>query len=356
MRRSRKHTADSRHAETETESLRLNAARTAERPARLCCAQMHPDVSQMGSRLTSAQCGNQLRARVYGLLALDRAVVLTSVLSPPSSALLLLLARRLQLQTATRAFTPLLRPTPRSSQLLSGMADSAASVRRSTKRLRAPAESQSLAASSHGLDLRVERRRKRGSAATSERQSDSERDEDEDEDAGNDSDDGALPVRRSLEEESETKEEKEADDDSVPPALFPATAAASLSAASSLDASYIRIPVPAHRYTPLKAQWQALYQPVVEHMKLQIRFNPKKRCIELRVRRTAAQHTEHTGTHRAVSAMLQTFHAKTEHATHTVAARRDTYETERPQHTTRRRHVARCSRDTLPTSRRQRRH
>jgi hypothetical protein len=45
---------------------------------------------------------------------------------------------------------------------------------------------------------------------------------------------------------------------------------------------YIRIPVPPHRYTPLKTHWLELYTPIVEHMKLQVRFNPKKRCVEMR--------------------------------------------------------------------------
>jgi hypothetical protein len=47
-----------------------------------------------------------------------------------------------------------------------------------------------------------------------------------------------------------------------------------------------RVPVPAHRLTPLRDNWMKIYQPVVEHMKLQIRFNPKRRCVEIRVRVT----------------------------------------------------------------------
>lgn len=45
---------------------------------------------------------------------------------------------------------------------------------------------------------------------------------------------------------------------------------------------YMRIQVPPNRYTPLKNHWMELYQPIAEHMKLQIRFNPRKRCVELR--------------------------------------------------------------------------
>lgn len=43
-----------------------------------------------------------------------------------------------------------------------------------------------------------------------------------------------------------------------------------------------RIPVPAHRYTPLRENWLKLFQPVVEQLKLQMRFNLKTRCVEIR--------------------------------------------------------------------------
>lgn len=40
-------------------------------------------------------------------------------------------------------------------------------------------------------------------------------------------------------------------------------------------------------YTPLKTHWMEIYTPIVEHMKIQIRMNPKKRCVELKVRSPA---------------------------------------------------------------------
>lgn len=43
-----------------------------------------------------------------------------------------------------------------------------------------------------------------------------------------------------------------------------------------------RVPVPSHRLTPLKAQWMSMIQPLVEHMKLQVRMNTKRRSVELR--------------------------------------------------------------------------
>lgn len=46
--------------------------------------------------------------------------------------------------------------------------------------------------------------------------------------------------------------------------------------------------VPPHRMAPLKKSWMDLYTPIVEHMKLQIRMNVKKRCVELK----SSEHTE----------------------------------------------------------------
>lgn len=43
-----------------------------------------------------------------------------------------------------------------------------------------------------------------------------------------------------------------------------------------------RVPVPPHRFTPLKASWMSMIQPLVEHMKLQVRMNTKRRAVELR--------------------------------------------------------------------------
>lgn len=43
-----------------------------------------------------------------------------------------------------------------------------------------------------------------------------------------------------------------------------------------------RVHVPAHRYTPLKESWESIMRPLVDFMKLQVRFNPKNRSVELR--------------------------------------------------------------------------
>lgn len=43
-----------------------------------------------------------------------------------------------------------------------------------------------------------------------------------------------------------------------------------------------RVPVPPHRMTPLKNVWMNLIQPLVEHMKLQVRMNTRRRAVEIR--------------------------------------------------------------------------
>lgn len=44
-----------------------------------------------------------------------------------------------------------------------------------------------------------------------------------------------------------------------------------------------KIPVPAHRYSPLKENWLKIFTPIVEHLQLQIRFNLKTRNVEIRI-------------------------------------------------------------------------
>ena len=46
---------------------------------------------------------------------------------------------------------------------------------------------------------------------------------------------------------------------------------------------YRRIPVPRHRFTPLRQSWDSILKTLVEHMKLQVRMNTKRRCVELKV-------------------------------------------------------------------------
>lgn len=50
-----------------------------------------------------------------------------------------------------------------------------------------------------------------------------------------------------------------------------------------LKNEFRRITVPAHRMSPLRRDWVAMYTPMVEHLGLQVRMNEKRRCVEIRV-------------------------------------------------------------------------
>lgn len=54
-------------------------------------------------------------------------------------------------------------------------------------------------------------------------------------------------------------------------------------AAARVQTRQVRIPP--HRMTPLKAQWPRIYPPLVEHLKLQVRMNVKRKAVELRTSR-----------------------------------------------------------------------
>ncbi|XP_059161077.1 RNA-binding protein pno1-like [Physella acuta] len=52
-----------------------------------------------------------------------------------------------------------------------------------------------------------------------------------------------------------------------------------------------RIPVPSHRYTPLQKDWLKIFTPIVENLKLNVRFVAKKRQVEIK----AGKETEDIG-------------------------------------------------------------
>jgi RNA-binding protein PNO1 len=43
-----------------------------------------------------------------------------------------------------------------------------------------------------------------------------------------------------------------------------------------------RISVPQHRMTPLRNSWETIVKTIVDRLKLQIRMNTKKKCVEVR--------------------------------------------------------------------------
>ncbi len=44
-----------------------------------------------------------------------------------------------------------------------------------------------------------------------------------------------------------------------------------------------KVPVPPHRFSPLKENWMKIFTPIVDHLKLQIRLNLKTKSVELKV-------------------------------------------------------------------------
>lgn len=51
---------------------------------------------------------------------------------------------------------------------------------------------------------------------------------------------------------------------------------------SGQKVEFRRVPIPKHRYTPLKQAWDSILKVLIEHMKLQVRVNTKRRQIEMR--------------------------------------------------------------------------
>jgi RNA-binding protein PNO1 len=54
---------------------------------------------------------------------------------------------------------------------------------------------------------------------------------------------------------------------------------------------YRRVRCPPHRYTPLRDSWDQILTPLVEFLKLQVRFNTKTRSVEMKT----SPHTEDAG-------------------------------------------------------------
>lgn len=60
------------------------------------------------------------------------------------------------------------------------------------------------------------------------------------------------------------------------------SSAHAVAAAAPVDVETQQVRIPPHRYTPLRDNWEQIMRPLVEHMKLAVRVNPKKRCVEMR--------------------------------------------------------------------------
>lgn len=47
-------------------------------------------------------------------------------------------------------------------------------------------------------------------------------------------------------------------------------------------AEFRRVPVPLHRYTPLRSNWETILKTLVKHMKLLVRMNTRRRAVEIK--------------------------------------------------------------------------
>ena len=65
----------------------------------------------------------------------------------------------------------------------------------------------------------------------------------------------------------------------------------SAAAARGGRSEYRRVRCPAHRYTPLRENWEQILTPLVEYLRLQVRFNTRSRCVEMKT----SPHTADSG-------------------------------------------------------------
>jgi RNA-binding protein PNO1 len=93
--------------------------------------------------------------------------------------------------------------------------------------------------------------------------------------------DTALAEITPLPAPSESEEQSEMQLDTEDRPLFPP-------ASNTSESTFIfkpesrKVPIPPHRFTPLKNNWTKIYPPLVKHLLLQVRFNPRSRVVELR--------------------------------------------------------------------------
>lgn len=95
-----------------------------------------------------------------------------------------------------------------------------------------------------------------------------------------DDEDDEDDIEPDMEELEEILEEKPEDNQPLKKIKFPA-----ISNEKLMDGSveFRKVHVPPNRFTPLKDNWMKIYSPVVEYLKLQIRFNLKTRNVEIKV-------------------------------------------------------------------------
>lgn len=66
------------------------------------------------------------------------------------------------------------------------------------------------------------------------------------------------------------------------PADIPATGSAQPGPDRLVHIETRKVPIPPHRFSPIKAAWPKIYPPLCEHLQLQVRMNIKNKAVELR--------------------------------------------------------------------------
>ena len=81
------------------------------------------------------------------------------------------------------------------------------------------------------------------------------------------------------EDQPHGKRQRGRDGDVVERPNFPALSSQEVGGGQT---EFRRVPVPPHRYTPLRNDWMQIYTPIVEHLKLDVRMNPRNRSVEIK--------------------------------------------------------------------------
>jgi len=93
------------------------------------------------------------------------------------------------------------------------------------------------------------------------------------------------------------------DGDDVPVVHVPSFPVLSAAEMAGGKDGFRRVRVPPHRLTPLRAEWNHIMQPIVEHLLLQIRYNPKSKSVELKT----SEHTKDPGAIQKAADFIQVY-------------------------------------------------
>jgi len=91
-----------------------------------------------------------------------------------------------------------------------------------------------------------------------------------------------IAMTRIVEEEGDDApmDDGDTNEETAVPAFAPLSASAQSSTAKGETR---RIPIPPHRFGPLKNEWVNIYSPLTEILGLQVRMNVHRKCVEIRV-------------------------------------------------------------------------